>query len=195
MSSQEDPRIDQLTFPISFLSDAGEHWGELRKANMGFLAALGFLIFAAFSETDALFSTEPAVIHGLYVGGIFVAIYFLRKRNAIKFQIGLEQGDLLTIDEANIRDHMTFQPDTGIFAWRNIESFSFDSEEERLDFKLSAPFSIERKVDRDNDETDATQPSYEGIASRLQYSMDTYHLRNQVHQFRRILAQLGVQEK
>lgn len=184
-----------MAFPISFLSDAGEHWGELRKANMGFLAALGFLIFGTFSESDALFSTEPAVIHGLYVGGIFVAIYFLRKRNATKRLIGQEEGSLLTIDDTKIRDHMTFQPDTGIFDWQDIVSFSFDGEEERMDFRLSTPFSIERAADRYDDDPDRAQPSYDGIASRLEYSMDTYHLRNQVHQFRRILAQLGVQER
>lgn len=184
-----------MAFPISFLSDAGEHWGELRKANMGFLAAIGFLIFGTFSESDALFSTQPAVIHGLYVGGFFVALYFLRKRNAIKRLIGQEQGNLLTIDDTIIRDHMTFQPDTASFKWQDIVSFSFDSEEERMDFKLAAPFSIERAADRYDDAPDRAQPSYEGIASRLEYSMDTYDLRNQVHQFRRILAKLGVPEE
>ncbi len=195
VSEQNPSRGNEVRFPVSFQADAGENWQKLRKMNRALLAIAGFLIFAAFSEQDSLFSTDLSVIHAIYVGCAVLAAYILHRRRTLKTMIGQESDGLLTIDARKIRDHVTFYPDTGVFDWRAITAFTYDSDADRIEFELETPFSIEIAVVDEGGEQQRSEPTYNGVASRLHYSMDTGHLRNHVHKLRRILGELGVKER
>ncbi len=192
LTNQDTSGIDKLAFPIAFKSDSGELWRDFRKSTVGFVASAAILLLLMIRETDAVFSNGFSFVHGLCIASLISAVYFLRKRSAVKSQINAAQDNLLTIDSEKIRDHVTFYPDTGTFAWRDITSFSYDSSDDVMTFELSSPFSIERAAD---DDGEPVEPTYEGVVSRQQYSMETGHLRKQVHKLRRILAELGAEER